>query len=102
MTLAIDIREACSVLPQLGHQDRHDLIKRILFELEDYSRTSLVAVSPDRRIWIDTLILTVRTTIDDIALMRTSELLNVLVEFERLLEMLGHSARLHGLPTTLH
>jgi len=52
-------------------------------------------IKPRRRL----LIASVQTTIDDIALMRTSELLNVLVEFERLLEMLGHSAQL---PTMLH
>ncbi|MFP3547338.1 hypothetical protein SB748_28410 [Rhizobium sp. SIMBA_035] len=100
MTLASDIRDACLVLPQLDRQSRMGLIERILGQLEAYRTTALEDVPPDKRFWIDTLIASVKTSQDEIASMDTAELLDILVEFEKLIAVLdGISPSRVALPT---
>jgi hypothetical protein len=102
MTLTTDIQTACSVLPQLDYDSRYRLINRILEQLEAYRAIALQNVPPERRIWIDTLVASVRATRQDIALMETTELLCVLVEFEKLLGALDELVQSRTHCATLH
>ncbi|MFS2153344.1 MULTISPECIES: hypothetical protein [unclassified Rhizobium] len=88
MTLAADINDACHALPLLDRHHRHCLIERILGQLETYYATAVQGVPPDKHIWIDTLIFTVRGSVDEISMMETTDLLDILREFEKLIHVL--------------
>jgi hypothetical protein len=92
MTLATEIRDACLLLPKLDHGNRYGLIQRILRQLQAYRRTALHGVPPERRFWIETLIDCIGASMDEIADMESAELLQILVEFEKLIGVLDEIA----------
>jgi len=89
MSLATDIQDACLALPLLDFQSRRRLIERILKELEESRRSVMRGVPPEERTGMDTLVSSVAASVNEIASMETRELLDVLTEFEKLLEVLA-------------
>jgi len=102
MALATDIQDACLILPELDRADRGALIERILDRLESLQATILQTVPPEKRYWIDTLIASVRYSVDEIASMETDDLLSILVEFEKLIVLLDGIAESPTQSLTLH
>jgi len=102
MTLATDINDACHTLPLLGRYHRYCLIERILGHLEACRATALEGVPLDKHIWVETLIATVRSSINEISAMETLELRDILREFEKLIALLDGIAASAAEHTTLH
>ncbi len=100
MRLIADIQDACQALPQLDSKSRCLLIDRVIRQLEiylHYARQNLPANKWSR---LETLVLTARPLIEEIAFLETEELSKVLLEFETLILVLDEiMARSNGSPT---
>ncbi|WP_157224504.1 hypothetical protein [Rhizobium mesoamericanum] len=100
--MATDIHDACQVLPQLDGQSRCRLIERVLERLEAHLCYALQNVPADNRYWLEALVPSVRTSVDEIALLETQELLRILIEFEKLICLLDDIIATASCRTTFH
>lgn len=83
--MTAEIRQARNGLQWMGHDERIELVSRILSELRDIRKDVLGRIRADKCIWLDTLIARASSELIQIAAMDDVEFQLVLIEFEKLL-----------------
>jgi hypothetical protein len=100
--IASEIRQARNGLQWIGHEERVELISRIVSELRGLRKKALYRMNADKCMWLDTLIARVSSRLTEIAAMDDMEFQLVLIEFEKLLGVFDAPDHDGQLSPTIH